>query len=205
MEKVQRIGGAVCDVCGTPQSKTTLCSSCELKRPEYNALRSWSLYEDPVREALLRLKYRNDIGLGDTLASCMVSSLANFDWPIDVVAPVPLGRGRLRARGYNQAGLIARPLALALGLAYDPGVLKRVRETRTQVGLTPLQRSENVRGAFAGVPARAHGRSVLVVDDIATTGSTLSACAGALLSAGAKVVYGLTAARALPHQTVDDA
>jgi ComF family protein len=159
-------------------------------------LRSWAVFDDPVQEALHRLKYRRDVGLGDSLAEQMVDFVSGLRWPIDLIAPIPLGRKRLKERGYNQVGLVARPLAMALGLQYAPRALARRRETRSQVGLNKDARRENVRDAFVA-GARVKGRTVLVMDDVATTGSTLSAGAEALFSAGAEDVYALTVARAL--------
>jgi ComF family protein len=143
------------------------------------------------------LKYRRDMGLGDALAEQVADFVRGLNWPIEVVIPIPLGRQRLKERGYNQVGLIARPMSLALNLKYAPGALARSRETRSQVGLNREQRRENVRGAFRALDAEVKGKTVLVVDDVATTGSTLSSGAEALLSSGARDVYALTVARAL--------
>jgi predicted amidophosphoribosyltransferase len=94
--------------------------------------------------------------------------------------------------------MIAKPLALALGTEFAPNALTRVKETRSQVGLSKSERQKNVLGAFqAG--AGVNGKNILVLDDVSTTGSTLSSSAEALLSSGAKDVYALTVARALPH------
>jgi ComF family protein len=149
-----------------------------------------------VRKALHRLKYRRDVALGDTLAAQMAQVLPEFGWPIDMITPIPLSQSRRRERGYNQAGLIARPLALALGLAYAPKALVRWRDTRSQVGLTKEQRRENVRGVFRAEGARVRGRTILLVDDVATTGSTLSSAAEVLLAEGASRIYAFTVARA---------
>jgi ComF family protein len=162
-------------------------------------LRSWSVFEGPVRSALHRLKYRRDVALGDALAAHLAGYVRALAWPIDTVVPVPLGAGRLKERGYNQISLIARPLALSLGWSYAPGALTRVRETKSQVGLTKRERHENVHGAFRTVGMRVNGRVVLLMDDVATTGSTLSSCADALYRAGARDVFSLTVARALIH------
>jgi ComF family protein len=117
-----------------------------------------------------------------------------------MIIPVPLGVGRLKERGYNQISLIARPLAMAMGIAFAPHALTRVRETRSQVGLTKNERHENVRGAFRTGNVRVTGRVLLLIDDVATTGSTLSSCAEALDCAGARDVFALTIARALARQ-----
>jgi competence protein ComFC len=116
---------------------------------------------------------------------------------VDLLAPVPLGRKRLAERGYNQVGLIARPLSMAMRLAYAPDALVRRQETRSQVGLTRAQRQENVRDAFFAKRGRVLGRFVLLMDDVATTGSTLSSCARALFEAGARDVFAFTVSRAV--------
>jgi competence protein ComFC len=113
--------------------------------------------------------------------------------------PVPLGRKRLAERGYNQVSLIARPLSMAMRLAYASDALIRSQETRSQVGLTRLQRQDNVRNAFRATPGRVRGSVVLLVDDVATTGSTLSSCAQAIKEAGAQDVFALTVSRAVPR------
>ena len=111
-----------------------------------------------------------------------------------LVLPVPLFPARERERGYNQAALLARPLAARLGLACRTDLLRRRRETAPQVGLSREQRRQNVRGAFVAGPEVA-GRTVLLVDDVTTTGSTLGSAAGACLAAGASGVRAVTLAR----------
>jgi ComF family protein len=108
-----------------------------------------------------------------------------------------LSSKRLQQRGYNQASLLARPVALALPAPYRPGLLMRNRDTLSQVDLSAQERRKNVAGAFSQVGTKPRGASILVIDDVTTTGSTLNACAHALLDAGASAVYGLTLARAV--------
>jgi ComF family protein len=117
--------------------------------------------------------------------------------------PVPLSKKRLKERGYNQVGLVARPLAYQLGVQYEPDALRKTRDTRSQVGLSISQRSENVQNAYQADQKAVRSKSVLIMDDVATTGSTISACTSALLSAGAQEIYVLTIARALPHHSLD--
>ena len=179
-KNVPALCGDLCEKCGLPISHSGMCDRCRVDPPPYCALRSWAAFDIPVRQALHKLKYRRDMGLGDALA-------------------VPLGRKRMQERGYNQTDLIAHPLSLALGLNYRPGALKRKRETISQVGLSAVERRDNMQDAFLADPRVVRGRVVLVVDDVATTGSTLSSCSEALLQTGAADVYALTVARALPH------
>jgi len=196
-KNVPVIDGNVCDSCGTPQAGTGLCEDCQRERPPYRALRSWLVFDDPIRGALHRLKYRRDVGLGDSLAAQMADFVRGLGWPIEMVTPIPLSESRRRERGYNQVALIAHPLSLALGLGYAPRALVRWKNTHSQVGLTREQRRENVRGVFRADSAQIRGKTVLLMDDVATTGSTLVAGAEALLEGGASQVYALTVARAL--------
>jgi ComF family protein len=166
-------------------------------------MRSWAVFESPVQNGLHTMKYRHNIPFGEAIAMQMADDVRSLRWPIDVLIPVPLGKKRFKERGYNQVALVARPLAYQLGWRYEPDSLWKTRETRTQVGLNISQRSANVQGAYEADPAVVRGQSVLVMDDVATTGSTISACTAALLSAGAKDVYVLTIARALPHHSLD--
>ncbi len=162
-------------------------------------MRSWGVFEGPIRQALHKLKYRRNVALGDALAQHLAEYVATLGWPVDLVIPVPLGKERMKERGYNQVGLVAMPLAAINAWRYTPRALARSRETRSQVGLTAAERKENVSGAFRAEAALVSGTTVLLMDDVATTGATLSACASALLEAGARSVYALTLARALPH------
>jgi len=143
------------------------------------------------------LKYKRDVGLGEVLARPMLGLFRRMEWEVDLISPVPLGLARLAERGYNQSSLLARPLSLALNLPYHPEVLRRSRETRSQVGLTAAERRLNVSGAFTAQLELAAGRRILIVDDVTTSGSTLEACADALMIAGACEIYCLTLARAV--------
>ncbi|MBL8101326.1 MAG: ComF family protein [Anaerolineales bacterium] len=197
-KRVNILEGILCEICGLPQDKPGVCPTCFAEKPHFRALRAWAVFSDPVRPALHRLKYRRDVSMGDAFAAQMVPFVKALNWQIDLVIPIPLGRQRLKERGYNQVGMIAKPLALALGMRYAPNGLMRRKETRSQVGLTRNERKANVRNAFqAGTGV--NGKSVLIMDDVSTTGSTLSAGAEALYSAGARDVYALTVARALPQ------
>jgi ComF family protein len=166
----------------------------------YRLLRSWAVFDSPIQNALHTLKYRRNItGFGDALAFQMAEFYRSLDWAVDMIVPAPLGRKRLRERGYNQVALVAEPLAYELGIAYRPEALVKTRDTRSQVGLSMSERRENVSQAYQARPSEVTRKSVLLMDDVATTGSTISACAEALLSAGAQEVYAITIARALSH------
>ena len=166
-------------------------------------MRSWAVFDSPIQNGLHTLKYRGNKAFGEPIALQMAEFVRSLHWPIDVMIPVPLGKSRLKARGYNQVALVARPLAYQLGWKYQPEALWKTRETRSQVGLNISQRSENVQDAYQADPKVVTDKSVLIMDDVATTGSTIAACTTALLSSGAQDVYVLTIARALPHHGLD--
>ena len=165
----------------------------------YRMMRSWAVFDSPVQNALHTLKYRRNIGLGEAFATQMAAFVRSLGWRAEMLLPVPLGKNRLKERGYNQVALVARPLAYEVGLDYNPDALWKARETRSQVGLTNLQRRENVEGAYQADIRAVKDKSVILMDDVATTGSTMIACTAALLSAGAKEVFAITIARALSH------
>jgi ComF family protein len=196
-EGVVRISPPLCPRCGQSQTAETICQNCRVNLPSFRMLRSWAVFEGPIRQALHRLKYRHDLGLGEILSRPLMEILQGLAWPINVVAPVPLSIARQSQRGYNQAALLARPLALATGLAYRPKAIQRVRDTVTQVGLSLEQRRQNVSDAFQACSEVVYGKTVLLVDDVATTGATLDACTNAILLQGASEVYCLTVARAV--------
>lgn len=187
----------LCMVCGYPISRDTICTRCSEKRPEYTELRSVYEYKEELRNAIHHLKYYNDLGVGEVFGSKCANHIKNLKWKIDMIIPVPLGKKRRMERGYNQAALIAYPMALKLGIPYDSRKLQRIKETISQVEYHLEQRKQNVHEAFTASAAELAGKSVLVVDDVITTGSTIEDCARALKKAGATNVYGLSVARTM--------
>jgi len=176
-EKINRITGLVCKFCGLPlvNSETETCQFCLANPPSFNGLRSYARFEGPIRKAVHKLQYRGEIGLGFLLAEKLITCYHEWNWQVDLVIPVPLGVARLSERGYNQAALLARPLALYLGIPFRPIGLIRLRETRSQVGLSYEQRLENVRDAFSARKEIVAGKKVLIVDDVATSSATIDA------------------------------
>jgi len=195
-----------CAACDAPSlHEQPFCGTCASALVRLDAVDAvggiapWE-YGGPLADALLRLKHGGRAEFGEPLgrAVARASSGALAAARLDVVVPVPLHPGRLRARGYNQAALLALGVGQAARLPVDLGALVRVRDTPPQRGLGPAARRRNVRRAFAADGARVAGRRVLLVDDVLTTGATAAACSEALETAGARRVVVLTAARALP-------
>jgi ComF family protein len=154
-----------CPICGQKQNTQSVCSRCISLRPIYNQLRSWAIFNIEIRNAIHKLKYRKDTSLGEILSRHLIHIVNDLHWSVDIVIPVPLSNDRLKERGYNQAALIALPLSLGLGLKYHPKALKRIRETESQVGLSIIQRHDNVFGAFAADCRIVPGKNILIVDD----------------------------------------
>jgi ComF family protein len=153
------------------------------------------IYGGPLREALHRLKYRGQSELASGLSHWLIEPAQVFAGIVDVVAPVPLHPRKLRERGYNQSGLLARPVARSLEVPFWPSLLRRPRASAAQVGRGRMARARSLQGAFVASP-RALGKRVLVVDDVRTTGATLEEARRALREAGAVAVYTLALALA---------
>lgn len=201
-----KITTPICQWCGYPLNSAHICPSCQTSPPTtansaLTGIRSVAFFDGPLRHALHRLKYRRDVILADALARLLVEAWQALVLPGDVVVPIPLSEQRLRERGYNQAGLLARAFAELTSLQYAPEALSRIRHTESQVNLTAAQRHTNVSGAFQAQARPVAGRAVVLIDDVCTTGATLVAAAEALRVAGAADVWGFTLGRAYHRST----
>ena len=159
-------------------------------------MRSYAKYSGRVAHGLLHLKYHPDRQLAGVMGAWLEKLYAREGWRAELVVPVPLSDVRLQKRGFNQAALIAEALGGLTDLPVDSNSLHRVEDTRSQVGLNPHERWKNVEHAFKVGSRSLEGTDVLIVDDLFTTGATLSACANACQAGGARSVVGLTVARA---------
>ncbi|MBT7818887.1 MAG: ComF family protein [Chloroflexi bacterium] len=195
-ENTPKITENICLHCGLPHTNSGQCMSCRNNPPSYTAARAWGFHTGPLRKAVHQLKYQRDIALGEKLAEYLEKLLSNQNWKIDLILPIPLAKRRMKKRGYNQAVLLAYPLAHYLDLEYSSKALIRNRETRTQIGLNRYERRENVKNAFAPNSNMVKEKNILLVDDVITTGATLDSASKSLLAAGANSVYAATLARA---------
>ena len=166
--------------------------------PPFDCCRAVAVFDDVARKLVHGLKYRDRLELASWMAAWMARAGAEVVASADLIVPVPLHVRRLWWRRANQSALLAQGVAAWGGVRFAPLVLRRIRATDQQVGLTPDQRDRNVRGAFL-VPLEARisvaGRRVLLVDDVYTTGATVKAATRALLRAGAAAVDVLVFAR----------
>jgi len=168
---------------------------CRARLRSLTRLRSAVAYEGPIEAAVHRFKYEGWRRLAAPLAQLMAERLAVEGVAARSVVAVPLHPLRQRLRGYNQSELLARELRKVLALRSPPGVLVRTRATPPQVGHDRKCRFENVAGAFAWSGRALSGEALLLIDDVATTGATLDACACALKAAGSGPVTGVSVAR----------
>ena len=150
--------------------------------------------EGVVQGAVHSLKYRGIRAVSPELGQLLAEFLSSQPIPGEVIVPVPLHRRRLRSRGYNQSALLARDLGKLTGLPVNEGLVVRIKDTPPQVSLSRQERVQNVEGSFQCV-GDAVGQAVLLLDDVVTTGSTMSACSAALKEAGAVSVWGMALAR----------
>jgi ComF family protein len=215
LDAIRPLEGGLCATCGerlfspyavVDASGEPRCGLCRRVEPAFARAVAYGSYESGLRELIHLLKFGGVRPAANVLGRMLAEAIAalepEFPAASVVLVPVPLHRTKLRQRGFNQAELIARA-AVKSSLLRDrlhlcAGVLERTRETASQIGLTSHQRRENLRGAFK--PAQRElvkGREVLVVDDVYTTGTTVSECARVLHRAGATKVWVATVARTL--------
>ncbi|HJQ68155.1 MAG TPA: double zinc ribbon domain-containing protein [Blastocatellia bacterium] len=186
-----------CRKCGAPSSSDRLCGGC--KEQPFEAARSCGAYSGALEASILFLKSEPHVcpRLKELLSRTYISNRSAIE--SELVMAVPLHRLRERERGFNQAAIIARMISSRFGLAFDASALSRVAHTdRHRAGVDRIDRARSVEGAFKVTqPRKVRGITVLLVDDLITTGSTVSAAATALLEAGAASVRVLTIARAV--------
>ncbi len=202
--KVTFIASPFCPCCGlplaSPAGEDHPCGDCITSPPPFDLARAVGVYDKVLLEAIHRFKYHHHWPSGKALSRLMARHL----WPdielerYDLILPVPLHPKKLRQRGFNQAVFLGRALARQHGLALRVDLIRRKGYTMPQVGLDAKDRHQNVRGAFeVKTPEAVEGKKVILVDDVYTTGSTVSECAMVLKEAGAEEVAVLTLARAV--------
>lgn len=195
----------MCAHCGYPFAyglgEGALCAGCIDVLPEYDRGYSAFIFDDTSKSLLHKLKFEDQGYLAHIFAEWLAVHMPSSDY--DMIIPVPLSRKRLYKRRYNQSALVAKELAERLHVAYRPQWLKRIKHTTPQTGLTQIQRQENVKDAFAvSCPSSSllMGKTVLLLDDVMTTGATITACTRVLKKAGVSVVHVVTLARVIQTQ-----
>ncbi len=191
-----------CRVCAA-YTEFELCQACAQSGRQFDGVRAPYRYEGSIRQAILALKYGGIKAAAPQLGDMLADYLEANPLPGNLVAPVPMHTSRRRERGYNQAELLARRVAGRCDIPYHAGLLARTRRVDPQAGMTSAaSRATNVADSVVVSPDNeVSGRQVILVDDVATTGSTLNACSAALKEAGAATVWCLTIAVVGSHRT----
>ena len=191
-----------CTICGTPflspETGNHACGACLKKEKYFIEARALGYYEGSLQEAIHRWKYEGKAHLTSLLGQWMAEGLDRY-WGVsrfNLLIPVPLHIQRLRERGFNQALLLVKELRRRTGIPYGKRILRKKRPTSPQVSLSGPEREKEVKGAFFVVEnEKLKEKSILLVDDVYTTGATANECSKVLLAAGAGSVDVLTLAR----------
>ncbi len=200
--RVRWIEPPFCDVCGAPFPSPEIgshpCGACLKREKRFRAARALGYYEGPLQAAIRVWKFEGKTHLNSLLGGWMVGGLERY-WGsscFSLLIPVPLHVGRLRKRGFNQALLLVKEISRQTGIPCEKRVLRKNRATHPQVSLSGSERDREVKGAFwVAERNRVEGKSILLVDDVYTTGATVNECSKVLLAAGAESVDVLTLAR----------
>jgi len=200
---MEKIIPPLCPCCGLPLQTSPHCPNCARFPLRITSINAPFVFEGTIRRVVHELKYRQIRTLATPLAALLYDYLQNYPLPADTIIPVPLHSKRLRERGYNQSALIAKCLGKLAKLPVSTKSLVRTRHTSPQVGTaTAAERRRNITGAFAPADSSLSGKNILLIDDVATTGATLDACAAAAYTGGAAAVWGLVVARDIPKSNV---
>ncbi|MBI5049896.1 MAG: ComF family protein [Nitrospirae bacterium] len=186
--------GPACQVCGKPliSDVSIMCGECISDKPPFKSVRSFGVYDGALKEAINLLKYYGIKRLSKPLSDIMF----RIKMPqVDALLPVPLYKRKLRQREFNQSAIFARHLSDYLGAELLIDCLVKVKETMPQVGLSAKERAKNIRGAFEVENKRfIQGKTLMLVDDVFTTGATVRECSKVLKRAGARDVHVVTLA-----------
>ena len=204
LSEIHWIEPPFCSICGIPfiseEAENHPCGDCITRRKYFTIARAWGAYKGSLQEAIHRWKYEGRTYLTFFFAQWMAEGLNRY-WKadsLDFLIPVPLHTHRLRKRGFNQALLLVKELSRRTGIPYRKTILQKRKPTIPQVNLSVIEREKGLKGAFHVIGEEAlKGKSVLLVDDVYTTGATVNECSKVLLRGGAERVDVFTLAHAI--------
>lgn len=195
-KKIKRVDDNCCVICGKPikKSQEEYCRDCKKKRHFFVQNKALYLYQTPMREAMYRLKYGNRRCYADVFAREAAEKYG--DWisknKVEAIVPIPMFKRKERARGYNQAAVLAHELQRQTGIPVRNDYVLRVRNSIPQKNLNNLERKNNVKNAFKIKQKGVKLKKILLIDDIYTTGSTMDEVSRVLLASGVEKIYGLS-------------
>jgi ComF family protein len=204
LSKINWIEPPFCSVCGTPflskEVKGHSCGHCLTQKKYFRMARALGAYNGSLQEAIHRWKYQGKTTLTSFFGKWMAEGISHYWDPhlFDLLIPVPLYPRRLRERGFNQALLLVKDLSRRTGIPYRKRALRKRNPTVPQVNLSGVEREKEVRGSFHMIGKKeVEGKTILLVDDVYTTGATVNECSKVLMAGGAKRVDVLTLAHTL--------
>lgn len=187
-----------CYCCGKRMKSSTLCITCSIYGAKFDAIRSVFVYNSYVASFIRRIKFRDETFLARIIAEAMIKHFTDDLEKCDFIVPVPIHRIRLAKRKYNQSGLVAIQLAKLTNVKVRFDVLRKIKNTPSQIGLSIHQRRKNLQGAFS---IRNHHviekAFIILLDDVVTTGTTVSRCAEALSRYNPRKIVVLSIARSI--------
>ncbi len=194
-KNIEVLNNNCCNYCGKPVKEgLTFCPKCWEMSSYTDRFLTACYYRGPIKNIIKNLKYKNRGYLANILSEILFNRYSKIVKPeFDLIVPVPLHAGKLEKRGYNQAALIAKNLSKKTKIPLANSIVKRVKTTKPQYQLTRKERIKNLKNAFRSTKIL-HGERVLLIDDVATTGSTVQNCASVIVKAGSGKVSALVIA-----------
>ncbi len=201
--KLKFITKPCCKICGRPfeydMFDNLICGKCMEKKPRFDMARSVLIYDKFSKQLILAFKHGDHTELAPLFTKFLLFAEPEIFKNVDMILPVPLHRFRLIRRKYNQAGVLGKHLSRKTKIPFYPSVIKRVKSTQSQGHMSRTKRKRNLVGAFQiPKPDKVKGKTILLIDDVMTTGATVEECAKTLKKAGAKSVKVLTLYRVIP-------
>lgn len=193
--QIRAISGPVCEICGAPIGTPGVCLKCASDPPPYDRVLSVCRYEGLMREVILKFKYRKSTVFKKFLSELIFTMISDKEISPDILTFVPLHWTKMIRRGYNQSALIARELSGYMGTGVRYGILRKIRNTPSQAGLKKQDRERNLKSSFSA--RGVEGKSVMVIDDVITTGQTAREISRALKDAGASEVVFVSVGRTI--------
>jgi ComF family protein len=198
-KKIDFLTEHYCNVCGAVIAHNIYtCGKCIFDPPQFKILRSAFAYNQHSKNMILRFKFFDNLNYVKIFAKWMYNANQDMFKDVEMIIPIPLHRLRLFKRKYNQAALLAKELSRLSNLPYAPFIIKRLRNTQPQSGLSLKKRERNLKKAFNVCSKESIQDSVIIlVDDVVTTGATVRSCSDEIINSGAKEVRVLTLARTI--------